>query len=182
MLIALSFMAVAARAQGYNPAAEFTPDFGEGIAKGRPACELPTIAKVADARVEQLPLGAGTIELTADFSAEPQKRPNSNTWNATDKTSFSVLVDSFPMGGLASSGGGGGGVHFEHSPGCVVSISGHHAMVDRVRILMKSDTIYLAIIPVFAKLSGIVNATIQAHTAERRDELLARFAAASLTK
>ena len=177
VMLALSIMVGVARAQDFDPAHEFTPEYGERLTIGKPLCELPKIASAPGARAEQLPLGAGTIELPPELAAEPQKRPKSKSWTSTDKTQLTVLVDSFPMSGLASSGP----AHFESTSPCVLSISGHRAVVDRVRIMMKADTIYLATIPVFAKPGGIVNVTIQARSAQKRDELISRFAKASLT-
>jgi hypothetical protein len=178
VLTAISLIAMRARAQVSKPGDLLTPEFGEGLAKGKPRCDLPPVPKAATGKADSLPLGAGTIELPVDFTAEPQERPASKRWNGGDSTTFTVLVGSYPMGGMAHSGGGG--VKFESSPACAISVEGHHALVERVRVVMKADTIYLAIIPVFARVGGIVNASIEAPSAKRRDELISLFAASSL--
>ena len=167
-----------ARAQSDKPSDMFTPEFGEGLAKGKPLCRLPPFPKAATGRAESLPLRAGTIELPVGFTAEPQERPASKRWTGDDSATFTVLVGPNPMGGMAHSGGSG--VVFQNAPPCVISIDGHHAVVERVTAALESDTIYLATIPVFARPGGIVNASIEAPSAKRRDELISRFAASSL--
>jgi hypothetical protein len=177
-LMASSLTVMPSRAQVFRPSDMLTPEYGEGLAKGKPVCDLPPVPKAAAGKAESLPMGVGTINLPADFTAEPQERPRSKRWNGGDSTTFTILVDSFPMGGMAH--GGGGGVKFESSPACAISVDGHHAMVERLRVVMKADAIYLAIIPVFARVGGIINASIEAPSAKRRDELISRFAASSL--
>jgi hypothetical protein len=178
VLMATALTAMPSRAQNSKPGDLPTPEFGEGLAKGKPPCDLPRLSQSAATKVDSLPLGAGTIKLPADFTAEPQERPTSRRWNGGDSATVTVLVGAFPMGGMAH--GGGGGVKFESSPACAISVDGHHAMVERLRVVMKADAIYLAIIPVFARTGGIVNASIEAPSAKRRDELIAFFAASSL--
>jgi hypothetical protein len=170
--------AASSRAQGLEAGALYTPEFGEGLAKGKAACNLPRVQQSAATKVDSLPMGAGNIRLPIDFTAEPQERPNSKRWNGGDSTTLTVLVGPSPMGGMAHSGGGN--VGFESAPACAISVDGRHAVVDRVRVVMNADTIYLAIIPVFARPGGIVNASIEARTAKRRDEMIARVAALSL--
>jgi hypothetical protein len=177
VLLATSLTAMPSRAQISKRGDSLTPAFGEGLARGKPRCDLPSVPNAAG-KADSLPMSAGTIKLPVDFTAEPQERPSSKRWDGADSTTFTVLVDSFPMGGMAHSGGGG--MNFEHSPACALSVDGRHAMVERVRVAMKADTIYLAIIPVFARVGGIVNASIEAPSAKRRDELISRFAASSL--
>jgi hypothetical protein len=180
VLTAISLIAVRSPAQAHDHDNTFTPEFGEGLAKGKARCDLPPVPKAAAGNIDSLPLGAGTIRLPVDFTPEPQEHPTSKRWNGADSATFTVLVDSFPMGGMAH--GGGGGMKFERAPACAISVDGHHAMVERVRVEMKADTIYLAIIPVFARVGGIVNASIEATSAKRRDELISRFAASSLAR
>jgi hypothetical protein len=177
-LLATSLAAMPSRAQAPRPSGTATPEFGESLAKGKAPCELPRLRQAVPTRGDSLPLGAGTIDLPADFTAEPQERPSSKRWIAADSTTFTVLVGSFPMGGLAHSGGGG--VKFESAPACAVLASGHHAVVERVRVAMNADTMYLAIIPVFARTGEVVNASIEARSATRRDEVIAYFAASRL--
>jgi hypothetical protein len=177
-LLATSVAAMPSRAQAPKPGDMFTPEFGEGLARGKAPCELPRIRQAVATNRDSLPLGAGTIELPRDFTAEPQERPSSKRWIATDSTTFTVLVASSPMGGLAHSGGGG--VKFESAPACAILASGHHAMVERVRVVMGADTMYLAIIPVFAKAGQVVNGSVEARSASRRDEVIAYFASSAL--
>ena len=179
-LMASFLAAMPLRAQHLKPGDGLTPEFGEGLAKGKPRCDLPRVPQSAATKTDSLPLGAGTIRLPVDFTAEPQERSNSKRWNGVDSTAFTVLVGPNPMGGMAHSGGGG--VKFESAPPCTIVVDGHHAVVERVRVVMQTDTMYLAIIPVFARPGGIVNASIESHSAQRRDELLSRVAAISLTR
>jgi len=176
-LIATSLVAVPARAQGAKPSDIPTPEYGEGLAKGKPLCQLPPVPKAATGRAESL-VGAGTIILPAGFIAEPQERPTSKRWMGDDSATFTVLVGPRAMGGMAHSGGGD--ATFESAPPCVISVDGHHAVVERVKVVMQTDSIYLATIPVFVKPGKIVNASIEAPSAARRDELISRFAASSI--
>jgi hypothetical protein len=178
-LMASSLIAMPSRAQELTQSALYTPEFGEGLAKGKAQCHLPPVPTAAATTVDSLPLGAGTIALPVDFTAEPQERPSSRRWNGDGGTTLTVLVAPSPMGGMAHSGGGN--VGFVSAPACAISVDGHRAVVDRVRVVMKADTMYLAIIPIFARPGGIVNASIESPSARRRDELLARVAAMSLT-
>ena len=177
-LLATSVVAMPSRAQAPKPGDMFTPEFGERLARGKAPCELPRIRQPVATNRDSLPLGAGTIALPRDFIAEPQERPSSKRWIAADSTTFTVLVASSPMGGLAHSGGGG--VKFESAPGCAILASGHHAMVERVRVVMSADTMYLAIVPVFAKTGQVVNGSVEARSATRRDEVIAYFASSTL--
>jgi hypothetical protein len=179
VLMASSLIAMPSRAQDSKQSASYTPELGERLAEGKPQCELPPVPKGATVRADSLPMGAGTITLSVDFTAERQERPSSRRWNGDGGTTLTVLVAPSPMGGMAHSGGGN--VGFESAPACAISVDGHRAVVDRVRVAMKADTMYLAIIPVFAKPGVIVNASIESPSARRRDELLARVAAMSLT-
>jgi hypothetical protein len=179
-LMAASLTAMPLRAQDLKPSDSLTPAFGEGLAKGKPLCKLPRVPQSAATKAESLPLGAGTIKLPVDFTAEPQELPKSKRWNGDDSTTFTVLVAPYPMGGMAHSGGGG--VKFVSAPACVISVDGHHAVVERLSVVMRADTIYLAIIPVFARPGGIVNASIEATSAQRRDEIISRVAAISLAR
>ena len=178
VLLATSLTAMPSHAQAARASGTFTPEFGEGLAKGKAPCELPRIRQAVATHRDSLPLGAGTIELPVEFTAEPQERPSSKRWIGADSTTLTVLVGSHPMGGLAHSGGGG--VKFESAPACAVLTSGHHAMVERVRVVMSADTMYLAIIPVFARTGAIVNGSVEARSEKRRDELIAYFAASRL--
>jgi hypothetical protein len=177
-LLAISLTAMTSRAQASRPSKAFTPEFGEGVAKGKAPCDLPRLGQAVATKSDSLPLGAGTIDLPVDFTAEPQERPSSKRWIAADSSTFTVLVGSSPMGGLAHSGGGG--VKFESAPACVIQASGHRAVVERVRVAMGADTMYLAIIPVFARTGAIVNGSVEARSAKRRDEIIAYFAASRL--
>ena len=179
-LLATAAIAMRSRAQAPEPRDMFTPEFGEQLARGKAPCELPRIRQAVATNQDSLPLGAGTIELPRDFAAEPQERPSSKRWVATDSTTFTVLVAPSPMGGLAHSGGGG--VRFVSAPDCAILASGHHAMVERVRVVMSADTMYLAIIPVFARTGEIVNGSVEARSAKRRDEVVAYFAASKLAR
>jgi hypothetical protein len=179
VLLATSLAVMPLHAQASKPGDTFTPEFGEVLAKGKTPCELPRIRQAVATNRDSLPLGAGTIELPVDFTAEPQERPSSKRWLAADSTTFTVLVSSFPMGGLAHSGGGA--VKFESAPACAILASGHHAMAERVRVAMGADTMYLAIIPVFARTGAIVNGSVEARSEKRRDELIAYFALSKLT-
>jgi hypothetical protein len=177
-LIASFLTAMPSSAQDLKPGDSLTPEFGEGLAKGKAQCDLPRVPQSAATKAESLPLGAGTIKLPADFTAEPQEQPKSKRWNGDDSTTFTVLVVPYPMGGMAHSGGGG--VKFVSAPACVISVDGHHAVVERLSVVMRADTVFLAIIPVFARPGGVVNASIEAPSAKRRDELISLFAASSL--
>ena len=53
-------------------------------------------------------------------------------------------------------------------------------MVERVRVVMSADTMYLAIVPVFAKTGQVVNGSVEARSATRRDEVIAYFASSTL--
>jgi hypothetical protein len=178
-LMASSLIAMPSRAQDFKQSALYTPEFGEGLAKGKPQCDLSPVPKAATARTDSLPMGAGTITLPVDFTAERQERPSSRRWNGDGGTTLTVLVAPSPMGGMAHSGGGN--VGFVSAPACAISVDGHHAVVDRVRVVMKADTMYLAIIPVFARTGSVVNASIETPSRQRRDELLSRVAEMSLT-
>jgi hypothetical protein len=178
VLLATSLTMMPLHAQAPDPSNTFTPEFGEGLARGKAPCELPRIRQAVATNRDSLPLGAGTIELPVEFTAEPQERPSSKRWIAADSTTLTVLVSSFPMGGLAHSGGGG--VKFESAPACAILASGHHAMAERVRVAMGADTMYLAIIPVFARRGAIVNGSVEARSEKRRDEIIAYFAASRL--
>ena len=180
VLLAASLTAMPAHAQASKPNDAFTPQFGEGLAKGKASCDLPRIAPATAAKRDSLPLGAGSIALPADFTAQPQERASSGRWIAADSSTLTVLVGSSPMGGLAHSGGGG--VKFESAPECVLLTSGHHALVERVRVAMGADTMYLAIIPVFARPGAIVNGSVEARSEKRRDQIIAYFAASRLAQ
>ncbi|HEY2895683.1 MAG TPA: hypothetical protein VGJ12_01000 [Gemmatimonadaceae bacterium] len=179
-VLATSLAAMPSHAQASSSSDTFTPEFGEGLAKGKAPCELPRIRQAIATHRDSLPLGAGMIELPVDFTAEPQERPSSKRWIAADSTTFTVLVAASPMGGLAHSGGGG--VKFDSAPACAVLASGHHAMVERVRVVMSADTMYLAIIPVFARAGAIVNGSVEARSEKRRDEIIAYFTASTLAR
>jgi hypothetical protein len=180
VLLAASLTAMPAHAQASRPNDQFTPEFGEGLAKGKAPCDLPRLKQATAVNRDSLPLGAGSIALPTDFTAQPQERPSSKRWIAADSSTLTVLVGSFPMGGLAHSGGGG--VKFESAPACVILASGHHAVVERVRVAMGADTMYLAIVPVFARPGAIVNGSVEARSETRRDEMIAYFAASRLAQ
>jgi hypothetical protein len=166
-----------AQAQGSKQGQKFTPEYGESLAVGKPACDLPKVTIDADFSLFQMPLDAGVIYLPKEFTTQEQRRPSHAQWMAPDRTILGVRVDSMPIGIMAS-----GGANFQRSTQCILLIDGRHAVVDRVRITTEGDTTYVAMIPVFAASGRVINATIQAPSAERRDELLARLAKAGVNK
>lgn len=166
-----------AQAQGSAQGKKYTPEYGEGLAVGKPACNLPRVTIDADFSLFQMPLDAGSIYLPKEFTAQQQRRPTNAQWMAPDRTILGVRVDSMPIGIMAS-----GGASFQRSPQCILLIDGRHAVVDRVQIATEGDTTYVAMIPVFTASGRVINATIQAPSAERRDELLARLVKAGLNK
>jgi len=178
-IVAIALLASVPRANAQGPAqgTKYTPEYGEGIAAAKPACDLPRVTIDADFSLFQMPLGAGSIYLPKEFTAQQQRRPTNGQWVAPDRTILGVRVDSMPIGIMAS-----GGANFQRSPQCILLIDGRHSVVDRVQITTEGDTTYVAMIPVFAASGRVINATIQAHSAERRDEILARLAKAGLNK
>ena len=181
IIIAIPLSSGVLRAQepGADHPATRTPEFGEKLAAGKPACALPRVTIDADFWLAQLPLDLGSIYMPKDYTAQPRKHPSTAEWMAPDGTKLDVRVDSFPIGVMSTNASG---AKLERSPQCVVAISGHHAVVDRLRITTDTDTYYLAMIPVFAASGRVINATIQATSEERRDDLLAHLVTASLTE
>jgi hypothetical protein len=178
-ILAVILLAVApnAKAQGSAQGKKYTPEYGEGLAADKPACALPKVTIDADFSLFLMPLDAGRIYLPKEFTAQQQRRPTNGQWVAPDRTILGVRIDSMPIGIMAS-----GGANFQRSPQCILLVDGRHAVVDRVQITTEGDTTYVAMIPVFAASGRIINATIQAPSAERRDELLARLAKAGVNK
>jgi hypothetical protein len=156
---------------------KYSPEYGEGLAAGKPACDLPRVTIDADFTLFQMPLDAGQIFLPKEFTAQQQRRPTNGQWMAPDHTILGVRIDSIAIGIMATNG-----ANFQRAPQCVLLIDGRHAVVDRVRVATGTDTTYIAMIPVFAASDRVINATIRASSAERRDELLARLAKAGLNK
>jgi hypothetical protein len=177
LVVLLLVGASLAPTQGSAQAKKYSPEYGEGLAAGKPACGVPKVTIDADFTLFQMPLDAGSIYLPKDFTVQQQRRPTNGQWVAPDGTILGVRIDSMAIGIMAA-----GGANLQRSPQCILLIDGRHAVVDLVQISTEGDIHYLAMIPVFAAQGRVINATIQAPSAERRDELLARLAKAGLNK
>lgn len=178
-IVAIAILAGALQAQQQDLGGwkVYTPEFGEKFAAGKPACDLPRVTTDADFNQMKLPLDAGSFYLPREFSTQPLKRPSRAEWIAPDQTRLDVYVDSIPIGFMASNG-----INVRHSLLCALLIDGRHVVVDRVEITIDDDSHYLATLPIFAALGRVINTTIQAPSAERRDTLLAHLMTASLNK
>jgi hypothetical protein len=175
--VALLVVAPNANAQGSAQVKKYSPEYGEGLAAGKPACALPRVTIDADFSLFQMPLDAGQLYLPKEFTVQQQRRPTNGQWVAPDGTILGVRIDSMAIGIMAA-----GGANFQRSPPCILLVDGRHAVVDLVQISTEGEAHYVAMIPVFAAQGRVINATIQARSAERRDELLARLAKAGLNK